>query len=189
MRTSGGSHLVRQLVRFGTSETLRQIWTTASSFFKPSEVVANAFILRCPNATVVGRGLNRTRCAFSFSWDQWFANDGFEAPTIVFFLLMVELSDWPPALGFQMLRHAHCIWIRLVHSSPMLLRRNQVFSHSKPGTGTGIASLSGSQTRTVVSDIDPRAILIASANFVLNGWQKIDAQLAEGDPYGPKLDR
>ncbi len=181
----GGSHVVRQLVRFGTSETLRQIWTTASSFSnrQKSLLMLLFFGVRTPRSSaesliepavlsaLVGLGILREL-------------DGcFEAANYCFLPVNGGYLIGPRLFGFQ---SAPSCPLYLGYDSFILADAVEAETNAllafEVGTGTGIASLSGSHIKTVASDIDPQAILIASANFVLNGVED-RCSAAEGDLF------
>lgn len=181
----GGSHLSRQLVRSGTSETLRQIWATASRFSNRQKSLLMLFFFGVRTPRSSAESLIESAVLSSLvelgvlrEFDGYF-----EAANYCFLPVNGGFLIGPRLFGFQnapscplYLGYDSFILADVVKAEPKALFAFEV------GTGTGIASLIGSHTRTVASDIDPQAILIASANFVLNGVED-RCSAAEGDLF------
>jgi methylase of polypeptide subunit release factors len=179
----GGPDLIRQVVRGAESAALQEIWNRASNYhaYQKSLLALLFFGLQTPKqdaerimrpdllSCLVELGLLQEQ-------DNYFqAVDYCVFPVDGFHLIGPRLFNFnaPPTcklyFGYDSLLLAQAV-----------RQERDVNSAFEVGAGTGLVSLNCPAVRTVASDIDPRAVQVASANLIINQAQA-RCSVIEGD--------
>lgn len=179
----GGPALIRQLVRAAEPTILQEIWNRASSSHAHQKSLLRLLFFGLQTPKRVAERIIRTDILSCLVELELLQEDGhcFQAvdhcvfPVDGLYLIGPRLFNYnaPPTcrlyFGYDSLLLAQAV-----------RQERNVRSAFEIGAGTGLVSLNCPAIRTVASDIDPRAVQLASVNIILNQAQA-RCSVIEGD--------
>jgi hypothetical protein len=181
----GGSQLIRRLIRDSKPEILRVIWNNALTLSNRQRFLLGFLFFgirtqRKAAEDLIGADVVSTLIGLDFlrvSDDRLEVGNYCLLPVNGHYLIAPRIFSFetvpkcPLYIGYDSFVLADVV-----------RREADVHFAFEIGSGTGLATLIGPQSRTIAFDIDPNAVLISSANFSLNGVED-QCLAAEGDLF------